>query len=76
MLALAGPVLKHRMALTYSARADGETIDAVIERLKQRFSLMAPKLGEGFCLPAARAAARPTMESAARRSISRGACRR
>ncbi len=38
VLALAGPVLKHRMALTYSARADGETIDAVIERLKQRFS--------------------------------------
>jgi MoxR-like ATPase len=37
VLALAGPVLKHRMALTYSARADGETIDAVIERLKQRF---------------------------------------
>jgi MoxR-like ATPase len=38
VLALAGPVLKHRMALTYSARADGETIDAVIERLKQRFA--------------------------------------
>jgi MoxR-like ATPase len=37
VLALAGPALKHRMALTYSARADGETIDAVIERLKQRF---------------------------------------
>ena len=38
VLALAGPALKHRMALTYSARADGETIDAVIERLKQRFA--------------------------------------
>jgi MoxR-like ATPase len=38
VLALAGPVLKHRMALTYSARADGETVDAVIERLKQRFA--------------------------------------
>ncbi|HUO54570.1 MAG TPA: MoxR family ATPase [Rhodoblastus sp.] len=38
VLALAAPVLKHRMALTYSARADGETIDAVIERLKQRFA--------------------------------------
>ena len=37
VLALAAPILKHRMALTYSARADGETIDAVIERLKQRF---------------------------------------
>jgi MoxR-like ATPase len=33
---LAGPVLKHRMALTFAARADGETIDAVIHRLKAR----------------------------------------
>jgi MoxR-like ATPase len=33
---LAGPVLKHRMALTFSARADGETIEAVIGRLKAR----------------------------------------
>ncbi|QPC44257.1 MoxR family ATPase [Kaustia mangrovi] len=31
--ALASPVLRHRMALTFSARADGETIDTVIERL-------------------------------------------
>jgi MoxR-like ATPase len=38
VLALAAPVLKHRMALTYSARADGETVDAVIDRLKQRFA--------------------------------------
>ncbi len=38
VLALAAPVLKHRMALTYGARADGETIEAVIDRLKQRFS--------------------------------------
>ena len=37
VLALASPVLKHRMALTYSARADGETVDGVIDRLKQRF---------------------------------------
>jgi MoxR-like ATPase len=37
VLALAAPVLKHRMALTYSARADGETVDGVIDRLKQRF---------------------------------------
>jgi MoxR-like ATPase len=29
-------VLKHRMALTFAARADGETIDAVIHRLKAR----------------------------------------
>jgi MoxR-like ATPase len=33
---LAGPVLKHRMALTFAARADGETIDNVIHRLKAR----------------------------------------
>jgi MoxR-like ATPase len=31
---LAEPVLKHRMALTFSARAEGETIEAVIARLK------------------------------------------
>ncbi len=31
--ALAEPTLKHRMALTFAARADGETISAVIERL-------------------------------------------
>ena len=33
---LAEPVLKHRMALTFSARAEGETIQAVIGRLKSR----------------------------------------
>ena len=33
---LAAPVLKHRMALTFSARADGETIEAVIGRLTAR----------------------------------------
>jgi len=38
VLALAAPVLKHRMALTYSARADGETVEAVIDRLKQKFA--------------------------------------
>jgi MoxR-like ATPase len=31
---LAEPVLKHRMALTFAARAEGETIQAVIARLK------------------------------------------
>jgi len=36
VLALAGPVLKHRMALTFAARADGETIEGVIARLKTR----------------------------------------
>ncbi len=38
VLALAPPILKHRMALTYSARADGETISGVIDRLTQRFA--------------------------------------
>jgi MoxR-like ATPase len=36
VLDLAGPVLKHRMALTFAARADGENIDGVINRLKAR----------------------------------------
>jgi MoxR-like ATPase len=34
VLALAEPVLKHRMALTFAARADGETVEGVIARLK------------------------------------------
>jgi MoxR-like ATPase len=33
---LAEPVLKHRMALTFAARADGETITSVIGRLTAR----------------------------------------
>jgi len=36
VLDLADPVLKHRMALTFAARAEGETIGAVIGRLKTR----------------------------------------
>jgi MoxR-like ATPase len=36
VLDLAEPVLKHRMALTFAARADGETIEALIGRLKTR----------------------------------------
>src|SRR6266705_277646 len=36
VVALATPVLKHRMALTFAARADGETIEAVIGQLKTR----------------------------------------
>ena len=36
VVALAEPVLKHRMALTFAARADGETIPAVVDRLKSR----------------------------------------
>ncbi len=31
--ALAAPILKHRIALTFGARADGESIDGVIQRL-------------------------------------------
>jgi MoxR-like ATPase len=33
---LAEPILKHRMALTFAARAEGQTIEAVIGRLKAR----------------------------------------
>jgi MoxR-like ATPase len=33
---LAEPVLKHRMALTFSARAEGESIEGVIGRLKAK----------------------------------------
>jgi MoxR-like ATPase len=38
VVALAEPVLKHRMALTFSARADGETIPEVIRRLTARLN--------------------------------------
>jgi MoxR-like ATPase len=30
------PILKHRMALTFAARADGETVEGVIAKLKSR----------------------------------------
>lgn len=33
VLALAAPVLRHRMALTFTARAEGVTLDGLIERL-------------------------------------------
>jgi MoxR-like ATPase len=33
VLALAHPVLRHRMALTFSARAEGIMIGAIIDRL-------------------------------------------
>jgi MoxR-like ATPase len=33
VLALAKPVLRHRMALSFAARADGVTIDDIIDRL-------------------------------------------
>ena len=34
--ALAGPVLRHRMALTFAARAEGTTLEAVVGRLLER----------------------------------------
>lgn len=37
VVTLALPVLKHRMALTFSARADGETIEGVVKKLTARF---------------------------------------
>jgi len=36
VLELANPVLRHRMALSFAARADGHTIDSVIDYLKQQ----------------------------------------
>jgi len=33
---MAEPILKHRMALTFAARADGETVEAVVNKLKTR----------------------------------------
>ena len=36
VIELAEPVLKHRMALTFAARADGESIFGVVGRLKTR----------------------------------------
>ena len=35
VIALAEPVLKHRMALSFTARAEGETIPSVIKRLTE-----------------------------------------
>jgi MoxR-like ATPase len=36
VLDMAEPILKHRMALTFAARADGETMGGVIGKLKTR----------------------------------------
>ena len=36
LVALAGPVLKHRMALTFAARAEGESIPGLIAKLTAR----------------------------------------
>jgi len=36
VLDMAEPILKHRMALSFAARADGETVEGVIAKLKSR----------------------------------------
>src|ERR671924_112732 len=36
VMAMAEPILKHRMALTFAARADGESMEGVISKLKTR----------------------------------------
>ena len=38
VLELAGPVLRHRMALTFAARADGKNINDLVAQLAQRVS--------------------------------------
>jgi MoxR-like ATPase len=38
VLELAEPVLQHRMALSFAARADGMTVRDVIAELKQRIA--------------------------------------
>ncbi len=35
VLELAGPVLRHRMAISFAARAEGHSLDSVIDRLKK-----------------------------------------
>ena len=37
VLALAQPVLRHRVVVSYSARADGLSVDTMLEGLIQRF---------------------------------------
>src|SRR6478752_2296407 len=36
VMEMAEPILKHRMALTFAARADGQSTEAVIEKIKSR----------------------------------------
>jgi MoxR-like ATPase len=36
VMEMAEPILKHRMALTFAARADGETVEGVVGKLKAR----------------------------------------
>jgi MoxR-like ATPase len=35
VLALANPMLRHRMAISFTARAEGLTLDGVIDRLTE-----------------------------------------
>ena len=74
VVALAEPVLKHRMALTFAARAEGETIEGVIGRLGQDDRL------SGWRRPApdarGRPRPRPRMRAARARSRPRAAAPR
>jgi MoxR-like ATPase len=36
VMEMAEPILKHRMALTFAARADGQSTEAVIDKIKSR----------------------------------------
>jgi MoxR-like ATPase len=36
VIELAEPILKHRMALTFAARAEGQTISDIVRRLTER----------------------------------------
>ncbi|MEQ9350188.1 MAG: AAA family ATPase, partial [Alphaproteobacteria bacterium] len=38
VVALAGPVLRHRMALNFAARAEGITLADIVERLCARIA--------------------------------------
>ena len=38
LVALAGPILRHRMAVNFSARAEGVTVEAVIDQMCARLS--------------------------------------
>jgi MoxR-like ATPase len=38
VIELAKPVLRHRMALNFAARAEGVTIDEIIDRLCEPFA--------------------------------------
>ena len=38
VVALAEPILKHRIALTFAARAEGQTVGGVIRRLVERIA--------------------------------------